>query len=304
MTPLFIPWLLLFLLIIFFVSAILRKWKYALLFLVVIVSLNWWAECFPIHFCSKAKNEECLKVMSFNINGTMDDIAEKSSRLAEIFIKYNPDVLFVTELSDKNKPILDSLLVNVFPYSTYTKNFWNCFYSRYPMENWKKLENRNNIEHLGVYTCHIPFANDSIVLYGCHFASNNYTSDYKYVTPDSINNHHDVITYISDVNRTSIIRYKEANAVSEEIKEVNHPVILMGDLNDVCGSEAVKTLEHAGLTDAWWAGGCGYGATINNPLPFRIDHIMFSDKLKLLYIEVVDSEGFSDHDALYAEFGF
>ena len=304
MIPLFIPWFLFVFLAVFIILVVLRKWKYALLFLVLIIALNWWAECFSINFATKAKNVVCLKVMTFNINGTIGDITKKAPRLAEIIAKYNPDVLFVSELSDKNKPILDSLLNKILPYNTYTRKYWNCFYSKYPMNNWKRIENEENIEHMGAYSCSISFANDSIIIYGCHFASNNYTMDKKYVTPDSINNHHDVITYLSDVNRTGIIRHKEAKAVSEEINEVSHPVILMGDLNDVCGSASVRTLESSGLKDAWWKGGLGYGATIHKPLPFRIDHIMFSEKLKLRYIEVVDSEGFSDHDALYAEFGF
>jgi endonuclease/exonuclease/phosphatase family metal-dependent hydrolase len=303
MIPLFIPWLLLFFLAVFILFVVLRKWKYALSLFVVIVSLNWWAECFPIHFYTKAKNRECLKVMSFNINATVGDFAKKASGLVEIIIKYNPDVLFVSELSDKNKPILDSLLMNALPYNTHTMNYWNSFYSRLPIRNWERMEKKENVEHLGVYSCNISFANDSIVFYGCHFASNNYTLDKKYVTPDSINNHHDVITYISDVETAYSIRRKEANIVGKEIKKAVHPVILMGDLNDVSGSATVRTLECSGLQDAWWKGGLGYGATMHIPLPFRIDHIMFSDKLKLRYIEVVNSEGFSDHDALYAEFG-
>lgn len=76
----------------------------------------------------------------------------------------------------------------------------------------------------------------------------------------------------------------------------------MGDLNDVCGSKAVRNLEDAGLKDAWKNGGFGYGATIHKPFPYRIDHIMYSDKLRLLNIRVIDSEDQSDHDALYTEF--
>ena len=303
MIPLFIPWLLLFFLAVFINLVVLRKWKYALLFLMIIIALNWWSECFPIHFNSRSKNGECLKVMSFNINGTIGDITKKAPRLAEIIAKYNPDVLFVSELSDKNKPILDSLLNKTLPYNTYTRNYWNCFYSKYPLYNWKRIENEENIEHLGAYSCSISFVNNTIIIYGCHFASNNYTMDKKYVTPDSINNHHDVITYISDVEAAYTIRSNEANVVGKEIKRAIHPVILMGDLNDVCGSATVRTLESSGLKDAWWKGGLGYGATIHKPLPFRIDHIMYSDKLILRHIEVIDSEGSSDHDALYVEFG-
>lgn len=302
MIPLFIPWLLLILLFILIVFIALRKWKIALLLLIIVIALNWWSECFPIHFCSDSKEEGVLKVMSFNVNATKGDISKRAPQLAKIILEYNPDVLFLSELSDKNKTTFDSLLNDALPYSAHTRSYWNCFYSKYPIEGWKRLDNKDNIEHLGVYLCSIFYANDSISFYGCHYASNNYTSDKKYVTPDSISNRHDLITYLTDVEAAYNTRSKESIAVSEIIKDVKYPIILMGDLNDVCGSLAVRILENSGLKDAWWSGGLGYGATIHKPLPFRIDHIMFSDYLELRHIEVIDSKGFSDHDALYAEF--
>ena len=75
----------------------------------------------------------------------------------------------------------------------------------------------------------------------------------------------------------------------------------MGDFNDVGGSKALRTLENAGLRDAWWEGGLGYGATIHKPLPYRIDHFMYSSELNIRNIKVISSNGLSDHDALYVE---
>ena len=46
----------------------------------------------------------------------------------------------------------------------------------------------------------------------------------------------------------------------------------------------------------------GYGATIQYLLPYRIDHIMYNDKLTLNSIKKIDAKGLSDHDALVAEF--
>lgn len=56
----------------------------------------------------------------------------------------------------------------------------------------------------------------------------------------------------------------------------------MGDLNDISGSTPLRTLEYSGLKDAWWEGVVGYGATIHNPFPYRIDHIMFTPGLNIL----------------------
>ena len=76
----------------------------------------------------------------------------------------------------------------------------------------------------------------------------------------------------------------------------------MGDFNDVGGSGCIRQLESIGLKDAWWEGGIGYGATIHHPLPYRIDHILYSGGLELRKVKVINSDSMSDHDALYAEF--
>ena len=78
--------------------------------------------------------------------------------------------------------------------------------------------------------------------------------------------------------------------------------IIMGDLNDLSGSPALRAFNTAGFQDAWWKGGMGYGATIQYLLPYRIDHIMYNDKLTLKSIRKIDAKGSSDHDALVAEF--
>lgn len=82
------------------------------------------------------------------------------------------------------------------------------------------------------------------------------------------------------------------------------PTIVMGDFNDVPGSPTLNILERAGLKDAWWEGGCGYGATIHHPLPYRIDHILHNDGLKLKSIKKIVTQDLSDHDALVARFVF
>ncbi|MCQ2119843.1 MAG: hypothetical protein MJY84_07960 [Bacteroidales bacterium] len=48
--------------------------------------------------------------------------------------------------------------------------------------------------------------------------------------------------------------------------------------------------------------GFGYGSTIHHPLSFRIDHILYSDRLRLRSVGRVKACGLSDHDALVASF--
>ena len=100
-------------------------------------------------------------------------------------------------------------------------------------------------------------------------------------------------------------RAKEADAIYESIINEQYPVIVMGDLNDVPGSYAVERIKEAGLKDAWWMNGLGYGVTFREKwLRLRLDHILYQqNKLKLQYVKAIDSE-LSDHNALVAGFTF
>ncbi len=73
-------------------------------------------------------------------------------------------------------------------------------------------------------------------------------------------------------------------------------------MNDVCGAPSMRKFKLAGFKDAWSVGGFGYGATIHHLLPYRIDHILYNDGLRLKGIKRIKSRALSDHDALVAVF--
>lgn len=302
MVPLLVPYLLLFIAIISIVFVVCRKWKIVFSLLIICIFLNLWAECFPIKTFSliNSYSSPKVRVMCFNIKGTSPDMPKKAVEITKLINSYSPDIVFVSEIKGRYKPQFDSLLYDKFPYTTFTRGESNCFYSKFQLNGWRKLGKDN--DRIGAYACTIGINNDSIVVIGCHLTSNNYASNRKYITPDSVVSHNDFITYIHDVRRAYEKRTKEAYLICEEINNSKFPVILMGDFNDVGGSKTIKIIENARLRDAWWEKGLGYGATIHYPLPYRIDHIMYSKELKLEKIKVVDSEGLSDHDALYSEF--
>ena len=305
MLPLLFPWILVVLLIIAIILSFGKKWKLVAVLLVLAAILNWWAECIPLRFwqINENGNDRTIKVMSFNIDGTKEDFMIKAPQLARQIINYAPDIIFVAELCEKNKPYLDTLLLNDYPYINSSVDCWNCFYSKYPLTDWEIIEDDEG-KGGGTYKSKVGLEKDTLVLYGCHLASNNYSADNKYITPDSINSHKDLKQYFSDIRHAYSMRGKETEIVFGDISKTAHPVIVMGDMNDVGGSASIRTLEDAGLKDAWWEGGFGYGATIHRPLPYRIDHIMYSVELKLKEIKVIDSEGLSDHDALFAKFEY
>ena len=208
-------------------------------------------------------------------------------------------MVFITELGDKNRAIMDDILKKDYPYFEFEYSVPHCFYSKYPLSNWSVLEKNTDIK--GSCVCNVQCDEIMIGLIGCHFASNNY-NNHHYFTPKAIKGLKSLTIYLNNIHNASNQRLDEAKIVRTAVLNEIHPVIVMGDFNDVSGSETMCELEKSGLKDAWWEKGIGYGATIHYPLPFRIDHIFFSNKLSLNKIRVVRSHGLSDHDALVADF--
>ena len=303
MLPLLLPWFALVLLLAGILFSFWKKWKVVVSLIIVALVINAWAEIIPLRIWQFGKNggNDSIKVMCFNIDGTKEPIYNRASRMADLIIHEMPDILFVSELSGDNKPILDSLLSVVYPFSLYSE--LHCFYSIYPLSERERV-GEEDINSIGVFKTFAFIEKDTIVFYGCHFASNNYTSDSKYITPDSINNHNSLMQYVSDIKLAYSARTREANILASDLSNNRKPVIVLGDLNDVGGSKTIRQMESVGLKDAWWEGGFGYGATIHRPLPYRIDHILYSGQFKLNRVKVVSSNGLSDHDAVYAEFRY
>ena len=100
-------------------------------------------------------------------------------------------------------------------------------------------------------------------------------------------------------------RKQESDSIYKSVIKENHPIIVMGDMNDISGSYTINHLKDAGLKDAWWEGGCGYGATYHDGwLRLRVDHVLFDNKrLELREVKVIDND-LSDHNALIARFNF
>lgn len=185
--------------------------------------------------------------MAWNIDGSEYN-SLKVARIADVIIKYKPDVFFLSEDFDKTGICLDSLLKKNYPYSSNMVCSGHQFYSNYMLDSIRvvNVECYDNLLRIHVS---VMVKGQVIDIYGCHLASNSYSAS-----------------------------------------------------QDVGGSPALRAFKAARFHDAWWKGGLGYGATIHYLLPYRIDHIMYNDKLTLKSIRKIDAKGLSDHDALVAEF--
>ena len=98
-------------------------------------------------------------------------------------------------------------------------------------------------------------------------------------------------------------RALEADIIHDAITNEKYPTIVVGDMNDISGSYTLRHIESAGMADAWWKGGFGYGTTYHDHgLRLRLNHILYDeDRLKLTDVNVIDTDA-SDHNALSAGF--
>lgn len=241
-----------------------------------------------------------LKVMTFNIKGSELNNDKKIRELTNLIIAEKADVVFLTEDMKNCSAQIESLLCREYPYVQYERHATNRLYSKYPLGKMERIK-IDEYSFSYVYHCGLLFGRDSIYLFPCHLMSNNYTPDKERQDAESIATTDGLFDYINNLDYASDIRQKQIVSIVDRMDK-SVPTIVFGDMNDVCGSEALNKLERAGLKDAWWTGGFGYGATIHHPLPFSIDHIYYSEGLKFISVKVVDSKGLSDHDALVAEF--
>lgn len=189
MLALFIPWLLLLVLFVVIVLIIRKKWKASIILFVVMLALNWWYKCIPFRLYGLIDtNDPCrLKIMCFNIDSSSGDNIEKAKNIKELIKKFSPNIVFIAEFNEQFPKPLHSALKDDFLYTTYPDHlFFQYFYSNYPLFNSRRLKDSDG-KDIGAYACSTVIQGDTIDLYGCHFASNNYNELYERQSIDDIN---------------------------------------------------------------------------------------------------------------------
>ena len=221
--------------------------------------------------------------MCYNVRCSNQSFYGNQEKIADQILEIEPDVVFLCEFALWRSKQLDSIMTGNEYKRFYLSGTYCVFYSKFSIDSIvgiHLLESRKNRSLTN--KVHVFIGNDTLTLVGCHLSSSN---------------HH--------IRKGYELRAKEVDAIYESIKGDAQPVIVMGDLNDISGSYAVERINEAGLKDAWWKGGIGYGATFHDKwLRLRLDHILYKyNKLNLQNVKVIDSD-LSDHKPLVAGFTF
>ena len=259
---------------------------------------NWKYEVIAINpFYGEEKCE--LKVMTWNVHCSEGADNDRQRRIAELILKEDADFVQLNEFNQDSCKVMDSLLKSKYPfteeYQSHRKS-GDIFYSKRAMTNSGHVYIPIPGKLIQTIKATIAIEVDSVQIFGVHMASNHYDDS-------SIEKE-----FVSDT--TSFDRYKDAQDIrcfqahwtKMAVQESVHPVIVMGDMNDFSCSAPLDTLSSCGLKNAWWEGGNGYGCTFHDGwMRLRIDHILYSEKLKLQSIKVIDTN-LSDHNPVVAGF--
>lgn len=240
-----------------------------------------------------------LKVMTWNVHCSDGADKNRQIKIAELILKEDADFIQLNECNQDSCIVIDTLLRNKYAFTEEYQSHQVCgdiFYCKRPMSNSGHVYTLPREMGIQTIKATIAIGGDSVQIYGVHMASNN--------SDDSTNNK----GIISET--TPYVRYKNAQKdrcfqaywTKADILDTEHPVIVMGDMNDFSCSAPLDTFSSCGLKNAWWEGGNGYGCTFHDGwLRLRIDHILYSENLKLQSVRVIDTN-LSDHNPIVAGF--
>ena len=266
--------------------------KTSIVLLILSVALDAYAQCVPLrlHCKNLPASSDDFTVLAFNVHGVSDLFDQVEEEVSALVLDQDADFVLLAEYYQKF--CTDTLHNRIIRagYECVIRNWesGNALYSRTGAKHNRLKLTPSSTGN--VTSIEASAGGNEFNMYFCHLSSNNYDSSKKnYSTPDNIKSFDGLKFYLKRIGDASEVRRQEAEYILGRIEESDAPTIIIGDMNDVGGSPALRTLTKQGFKDAWWEGGFGYGATIHDPLPFRIDHIMYNDRLILKSIKKTDN---------------
>lgn len=172
-----------------------------------------------------------------------------------------------------------------------------AIFSKYPIIHEGRVFGKNKSN--GAIFADISFKQDTIRIYNVHLESMNIDSEELENMEGVKRNYQQTL---KKLNAGSLARSQQLHILLEHIKNSPHPIILLGDLNEVPYSYTYFRLSE-NLVNAFEIAGRGFGFTYNKILFFlRIDHIFSDPRLKAVQFNTHREVDYSDHYPVSATF--
>lgn len=231
-----------------------------------------------------------VRVMTYNVQSwVQSNVAEVVSEIRAA----SPDVLTLQDARNAEHGPLGALLRewNVISYGQY------AIASRFPIMDTAVGDISYRGERHTYLRAELRVANGSVIVSTVHFVTPRDALE-AIRAPESWRTRARLI----ETNLTD--RVAQARALAEDLREIDGPLIVAGDLNAPVQSLTVRTLTRLGLRDAFCTGGRGYGYTFGHTqlgLSFlRLDQILVSRHFMPVSCSVGGSGG-SDHRPVIAD---
>jgi endonuclease/exonuclease/phosphatase family metal-dependent hydrolase len=172
-----------------------------------------------------------------------------------------------------------------------------AIFSKYPIVNEGKVFDNNRTN--GAIFADIKVNEDTIRIYNAHLESMKIDSDGLEDIEGVKENYRQTL---GKLHRGSLARSKQLKVLVDHYTNSPHPIILMGDLNEIPYSYTYFKLSES-LQNAFEIAGRGFGFTYNRILFFlRIDHIFSSPELIPIQFKTHREVDYSDHYPVSAVF--
>lgn len=317
-----------------------KKLRSLLSLITLIICWNVAIPTFGINYFGKndvaTAEEGGLKVMTWNVH--MFDLGEwtkdktSKARILEFIKKENPDILclqeFYWDANETTQPYTDILQQSGYPFvalsveSTMKKKFitsaatkgdminvGHAVFSKFPLRNNKQYQlSAKNYKMLSVEV--VIDSNRIFNLNVVHLTSvgfgrkeMNYISEVQSKGVDAQNDNESK-SLLKKLRNAASARAMLANNIDSIKREMDYPMIICGDFNDVPGSYVYNKVKGK-LSDAFVGKGSGLGRTYRYISPtLRIDYVLYDN-------ESLKVEGYrrpnvdlSDHYPVIANFSF
>lgn len=282
-------------------------WIPAVTVLAIAVLINWRTKAFALNFRSSQNSEKgkvALKVLTYNLNRAYSTSVNNGSEqdVINLIKEQEADIVLLQEFNPTLYSEINEGLKKSYPHGTLNDegNRFKSVFSRYPISDYQQLTSNGETQPICVMRVEINGRTCYVVT--CHLMSNNFSVVYREIKGQDLR----LIAGIKKVNHSirqgCAIRRQQVDVLLDYLKEIDAPVLICGDFNDIAKSVTLQKFSKGGFSDAWWNRGFGFGFTYwGMKMRFRLDHILYNERLTPSWIRVVHSN-LSDHRPLVASF--
>lgn len=282
---------------------------------VVLITINGVLVTWGFHLFGGTKtatDKASFTIMTYNCSSMAlkgyKDVPEVRDRMYEELIKASPDVLCIQEFytnTKEDKPHnLDSIrtLLN-YPYSYFVRSLihWDTWhygtilFSRFPIIDTMSVDINGDLPRgpgtEDMINASLLIHGDTVRIISAHLMSYKLKeNDYQTVASCEIKRSYDLL---HKMRHTFKPRSDQANIMREQVDKSSHPLIVVGDFNDVPVSYTYRTIRGDDLQDAFLEHGSGFGRTFSAISPtLRIDYILPDKRFKVEDFSIYRRHGF------------